>query len=1679
MDQSMQNRTKKFLQLLKNNAQNEAFVQLVTDNLKLEIQQRPWKLLRILDFITNDLPRSNSDFTRLKINESGLLRCVIGDSGKPLEQLANVSNEQKVLQGLLDRINSITDDQKRSKYIQRLNESILTLKFDNEIEIEEISNLKLNYIQLSDILKNNREFFKDLISNYQPLLSDLTFNQSDIKKEGKDEIKQMVMESIGGFKTDKIKLSDLIDESFFDDIEDQNNCQSAKKDKNADKNPVSILIENLKRNSYQSIIDLRSLMTKRLKTDNVKNPSHRFILMSPQLALALEFIQNLVNQDWKIRQSAASILKNILKSCISSKIELSYYIAQITNQEEGYQIVTQVKIQPESLGLMILPLLLIFLMKDQFNDFEELKVLTPAREEGIELLLMLLQIKGDKIQNEISILIQQLPVILKAVEVDTWPSRYNFFLLLKGLTKTNSVQIFQMFNRVLIESLLKVEEEVMILVTELIQSMLDQYIQQPGYEKQLSQLILNLQQNLKQSDEIESSSISVFQLINYIMDTVPYLRYLTFDDDEVMIIFQLTLQSIVMEKSPMLVKALFMNLQGLLSYFSVLTWLYTYHLQSFETFMFFESKNFESINRDYYQIVFRPTTSNEIQEFYEEYLDNAINQMIVINDEAIGIYQFTELDRLQQSLQILFNLTQKNQLEQPLVMIQQLNLLLNQCYQDLRLVNIHGIQQHLEFMTQVFGTIQIPEIYECFSELMMLFTSLIRYASQISSRVKSLSAIIHIQLVELNELPTGLTSQLNNLIKPILSQSKSETIEFIQEICSIYMVKLINLLFQKNKSKPAQQILLVLTKSLEQYKDDEIQDRGTKFVICQLIKTVDNIFTAYNGYMSNYLVQQLTVENSDKWVKFTFFLLQELKSSKKNLLNYCQQSMIISEQITTISGVWSNTIPQQQNNQSLITFEKFMPNLIKIAFEIFPEIQIRLISNLVARMEQKQKIAFQALIDLIETKNNDLMKFIPVFIIPVIQNIQYSGRIFNDDKQITLILASLLSLLPLNLVQISELSQSMNQNNQGDQIIQQKDPFLEQLQNQASEGYRFLQTFVNNQMVTQYQIDIKVKAQLRDYQKQGINWMATLGRYNLNCALCDDMGLGKTLQSLTVVMNESQKLKKLGKKPVNLIVCPTTITHNWFAEVQKFFDGVKAVVFEGSPQVKQKIIQQIQTYDIVIISYEKLRNEIKQFQEKDFFYLILDEAHIIKNSKAKITIAVKSIKADKKLALTGTPLQNRVSELWSIFDFLMPGFLEQEQVFNKKYNQYLTSNIKKLSENLEETQAFLDALKSLKKRIQPFILRRTKDQVLKELPPKIIQDVICQMTNFQEYTHSLIEKNHPITQQLQQVESQKGKPSQQLGKQILQNLILHRKVCNHPMFVAKEFSQDKNIMKHLGKKTEQELLSYENSGKLIGLYDKLVECEIIQEKKTETQTREESKSSHQGVDFESGTNGSMLFDLASTSLSLEEKRIQDQNNRHRVLIFCQMTSYLKVIVDSILKRFNVSYLELLSSHTPKQRVEMCNQFNQDPSISVLILTTQVGGLGLNLTGADTVIFAEHDWNPMKDLQAIDRAHRIGQTKQVCVYRLIVKDTIEEKIMGLQRFKENLAKSLVQAKGAMKEEASNLEMSELLNSFQEHSAFQDGSSGQKGKSKGQPIEIVEDKLISNLDEIWKGENFENF
>ena len=409
-----------------------------------------------------------------------------------------------------------------------------------------------------------------------------------------------------------------------------------------------------------------------------------------------------------------------------------------------------------------------------------------------------------------------------------------------------------------------------------------------------------------------------------------------------------------------------------------------------------------------------------------------------------------------------------------------------------------------------------------------------------------------------------------------------------------------------------------------------------------------------------------------------------------------------------------------------------MPGLVELIFDqLMPGQRGHLVEAIVRHLERKARVAFDCLDRLLDAQIQrkdcqvEFLAFLPVFVLPVVQAIQVQQAIYPPDGaqkstgRVMKLLAKLIQLLPLNLT--SGLQESASAAGMQASLAEK-----------AKQGLDFLKVFADNKIVTDYELIVPMKPgaalRLRDYQREGVNWMAVLGYYNLNCALADDMGLGKTLQSLTVVLNESEKIKRkqiaehgsVVDRPVNLVICPTTLTFNWLHEVEKFFLDQKVAVIEGGPAERDLLLSSLHEYDVVIVNYEKVKSCLPAFLKQEFFYLVLDEAHKIKNSKSLITQSVKQLKASRKLVLSGTPLQNRVSELWSLFDFLMPDFLEEEAVFNKMYNKYLTGNIKKMQEKLEETESFIQALKSLKRRIAPFILRRTKEQVLKELPPKVI-----------------------------------------------------------------------------------------------------------------------------------------------------------------------------------------------------------------------------------------------------------------------------------------------------------------------------------------------------------------------
>ena len=446
-----------------------------------------------------------------------------------------------------------------------------------------------------------------------------------------------------------------------------------------------------------------------------------------------------------------------------------------------------------------------------------------------------------------------------------------------------------------------------------------------------------------------------------------------------------------------------------------------------------------------------------------------------------------------------------------------------------------------------------------------------------------------------------------------------------------------------------------------------------------------------------------------------------------------------------------------------------------------------------------------------------------------------------------------------------------------------------------------------------------IKADFRDYQKKGFNWLWFLYSYGLNGILADDMGLGKTLQALTLI----QKAKETDGKMASLVICPTSVVFNWEAEIKKFASGLKCLNLTGA--TRKGFFKKINDYDIVITSYALLRRDIEDLKHIEFRSIILDESQNIKNQDSLTAQSSKQLKASHRLALSGTPIENRLSELWSAFDFLMPGFLYDINEFNYRYGVPI------------QEKGDRDIEKRLKKQIYPFILRRMKRDIAKDLPDKIENIAYCKMTPDQKdfYLDVLDSTRREIFDKVNADGFEKSKMS------VFSALLRLRQVCCHPRLYDKE-----------GKMGNIE------SGKFEHLKEMLEE--IISE-------------------------------------------------GHRVLLFSQFVQMLDIVKDWFDKT-GIKY-EYLTGST-KDRQTVVNNFNNNPTIPVFLISLKAGGTGLNLTGADYVIHYDPWWNPAVEDQATDRAHRIGQTKNVFVYRLITKGSVEEKIMKLKERKRDLLDSVI-------------------------------------------------------------------
>ncbi|GAB6058765.1 DEAD/DEAH box helicase [Desulfonatronum parangueonense] len=484
------------------------------------------------------------------------------------------------------------------------------------------------------------------------------------------------------------------------------------------------------------------------------------------------------------------------------------------------------------------------------------------------------------------------------------------------------------------------------------------------------------------------------------------------------------------------------------------------------------------------------------------------------------------------------------------------------------------------------------------------------------------------------------------------------------------------------------------------------------------------------------------------------------------------------------------------------------------------------------------------------------------------------------------------------------------------------DKILEDLPETTTDGFwqelRIkLQDF---ESIEQIGVPKDLQADLRPYQIQGLSYLNFLRKYGFGGILADEMGLGKTVQTLAFI----QHMINNKHEGPNLIVVPTSVLPNWDREAQKFLPKLRRLLIYGIN--REPLFKQIEKSDLVITTYALLRRDMDELLKYEFNSIILDEAQNIKNPNTITARSVRRLNARFRLCLSGTPIENNLLELWSLFEFLMPGFLGSQHAFHSGF-------VRPIRDGDEES------LEQLKLRVKPFILRRKKADVAKDLPPKVENVYYCALEDEQMELYTAVARK--LKDQVLKNIDEQGMAKSQMS--ILDALLKLRQICCHPRLLRLDMpGVSTNI----------------NSGK-----------------------------------FEA-------FKDLTTGI------VEDG---HKVLVFSQFVQMLHII-RGWLQTTDIPFTYLDGSS--KDRFEQVDKFNNDDSIRLFLISLKAGGTGLNLTSADYVIHYDPWWNPAVESQAIDRTHRIGQTKQVFAYKMICENTVEEKILKLQEQKRNVAESII-------------------------------------------------------------------
>lgn len=464
----------------------------------------------------------------------------------------------------------------------------------------------------------------------------------------------------------------------------------------------------------------------------------------------------------------------------------------------------------------------------------------------------------------------------------------------------------------------------------------------------------------------------------------------------------------------------------------------------------------------------------------------------------------------------------------------------------------------------------------------------------------------------------------------------------------------------------------------------------------------------------------------------------------------------------------------------------------------------------------------------------------------------------------------------------------------------------------------------------------KFKGTLRPYQSEGLGWLAFLRDFSFGGCLADDMGLGKTVQVLAML--QSRKMSANGDALPTLIVVPRSLVFNWMSEAEKFAPELR--VLDHSHTARTRAGDHFADYDIVLTTYGTLRRDAAYLKDIEFDYVILDEAQAIKNGTSDSAKAARLLKARHRLALSGTPVQNHLGDLWSLFEFLNPGMLGTSSVLTG------AASLTKAVDG--ETKMILA------RALRPFILRRTKEQVAKDLPEKLEQTIYCELEPEQRKAYNDLKEYYRAS--LLDLVATQGINKAKI--QILEALLRLRQAACHP-----------------------------------GLIDK----------------------SKTGA-------GSAKLDM------LLERLEEIAEEGHKALVFSQFTSFLD-IVKKRLDKLKIKY-EYLDGKT-KDRQERVNRFQTTDKCKLFLISLKAGGVGLNLTSADYVFLLDPWWNPAVEAQAIDRTHRIGQTKKVYACRLIARDTVEEKVLQLQKSKKDLADAIISADNSVISTLGKAELELLL------------------------------------------------